>query len=157
MLAQNFQSADELLITEQQRQALIKTLTLLETNKLKHFRRKKVNLDTGEVEDERLNFCFGKEPISQFNMNIWRANTTCGTVACIGGTAELVGQVYFGVDHRMLPPNLYNLFYPGFEASFIEGAYDHITTEHAAQALRNYLTTGEPNWFDILSELLILK
>lgn len=145
MLAQNFQSAEKLLITERQRQALIKTLTLLETNKLKHFPRKR---QTFHIAEDKLSLNF----TGQFNMDVWLAKTSCETVACIGGTAELVGQVDFGSNHMTLPTNLRKLFYPDFENSFVD--YDDITVDHAAQALRNYLTTGKPCWHDVLSELL---
>lgn len=52
MLAQNFKSADELGITDQQKEALMKTLVLMETGRLIHVERPKVvSPDDGGVSD----------------------------------------------------------------------------------------------------------
>lgn len=131
MLAQSFKTADELDISQPQLEALQKTLVLLETGKLTYV----------QPSDTSLSY-LGPNPVftGHFNMEFW-ANTIaeCGTVACIGGTAEMIGQVSFDG----YGPALDRLFYP-------HGCnYSNITIDQAARALRNYLTTGEASWAEV--------
>src|SRR4051812_11997508 len=97
MLMQNFKAADDLGITEPQKDALIKTLVLLETNQLIYVERQR--LQPGKQSDP---FTGG------FNMSYWHSLHDCGTAGCIGGTAEKVGSVQF----MYLPDRLEDLFYP---------------------------------------------
>jgi hypothetical protein len=127
MLAQNFKSADDLRLSEAQHAALIKTLGLLDRGELRHVDSYEVGVLHSDAEFSGL-----------FSMNVWKGTHPCGTAACIGGTAELVGDTKF-VD-RALTPSLRELFYPRY------GDYDEITPAIAAIGLRNYLTTGRPNW-----------
>lgn len=130
MLAQNFKSAADLGITEPQKEALMKTLVLLETGKLVHV----------EPEDRFTNdFRETEKFTGHFNMARWRAADSCGTVACIAGTAEIIGGVQFPVYGG--PSNLNRLFAPASDPVMAK-----ITTEQAATALRSYLTTGDPRW-----------
>ncbi len=134
MLAQNFKSAADLGITEPQFDALRKTLVLLETGKLRH-----VSMGSSICAlQHRKQFC------GQFNMNQWAAWNDCGTVACIGGTAELVGNLEpHSFDHPMHKhPQLLHLFYPETPMS----AWSGITPAQAATALRSYLTIGDARW-----------
>lgn len=133
MLMQNFKAADDLGITEPQKDALIKTLVLLETGKLVHvpkYQIKSLEGDSGFT--------------GHFNMNSWTVEGSCGTVACIGGTAELVGGLerdsLEDVTNRNAELDL--LFYPNL------GRYDWglVTVEQAATALRSFLTTGSARW-----------
>lgn len=132
MLAQNFKSADELRLTEAQYNALKKTLVLMETGKIKH-------VDNEELSYPIVHFTF----TGHFNMNEWLAVGECGTIACIGGTAELVG----GLRQRSLSNaaernhDLNCLFYPPRLLH-----WNKITVTQAAHALRSYLTTGEAEW-----------
>lgn len=131
MLMQNFKSHDELNIREQERAALIKTLVLLETGKLKH---EKIpsNFEPGD-----------SKFTGHFNMMMWEVRAECGTIACLGGTAEMVGGIEFGyVSHELA-----ELFNPGGAPN---PAWSHITTAQAATALRSYLTTGSANWSEAL-------
>jgi hypothetical protein len=132
MLAQNFKTAKDLKITEPQREALMKTLVLMETDKLIHV-------------VEQSQYCeVSPQFTGHFNMCDWKGKIGCGTVCCIGGTAELVGAVSF---QGKLDDNLQKLFFPDV------AYYDYwifITVDQAAQALRNYLTTGKANWENIL-------
>jgi hypothetical protein len=140
MLAQNFKSATDLKITEKQKQALIKTLVLLETKKLTHMEKPISSL---EFKDNHP--VLGKF----FNMDVWASTyESCGTVSCIGGTAEIIGGpgVYFSAISSDFPKNLLDLFYPN---TIMPELYEDITTEQAATALRNYLTTGKPNWKNV--------
>jgi hypothetical protein len=119
-------------ITEKQKAALVRTLRLLEAGKLKH-------VDPQDIAD-------GPTPKRKvfsglFNMRTWQHPTPCGTVACIGGTAEMIGKVRFG-DSYEKNPDLHDLLYPA--QTTMPDRF--ITTKHAAKALRNYLTTGKPAW-----------
>lgn len=130
MLAQNFKSAADLCITEPQKEALVKTLVLLETGKLEYS--KAFNFD---YDDEPANKFSGR-----FNMRYWTEHSDCGTIACIGGTAELISGVKFPYAHNA---GLRKIFQPG--AVFMEKWAD-ITPAEAATALRSYLSTGDARW-----------
>jgi hypothetical protein len=129
MLAQSFKSAEELGISEPQKDALIKTLVLLETGKLVH-----VPMDTVRA-DSRAN----SSPNKFFNMIISYGLADCGSVGCIRGTAERVSDVSFPIRDDT-PLGLYNLFYSGL------AIVSDPSTSQAATALRSYLTTGDAKW-----------
>lgn len=131
MLAQSFKTAEELGLSEEQVDALKKTLVLLETGQLIH--KKISNLFSFDEQ--------GLEYTGHFNMQTWNKVTECGTVCCIGGTAELIGD---DVDFINQTEELYALFYP--ETPY----YQDITPSQAATALRSYLTTGSANWEEVL-------
>ena len=126
MLMQNFKSAADLEITERQLSALQKTLVLLETGKL-------IETSLSEANNYKAGTLFS----GHFNMETWNSEHPCGTVACIGGTAELIG----GVEFTEWPDNLDILSWPN-----IPGSYSKITAAQAATALRSYLTTGDARW-----------
>lgn len=131
MLAQSFKPAAELGITEPQRDALCKTLVLLETGKLVHVPED----DLSNARWDEPKFC------GLFNMSHSWINADCGTVCCIKGTAELISGVDF-CPGKILE-GLTVLFYcwgggdPG--------------TERAATALRSYLTTGDAKWHEAVA------
>jgi hypothetical protein len=128
MLARSFLSAADLGISDQWRDALIAVLGKLERDELTH-------LHAGDID--------GQTDI--FNMVIWYSSgADCGTVGCIGGWAETIGQFQFPGE---MPDDLDNLFYPPDQYSF-----DSVTTDQAAAALSNYLTVGSPCWRDVLGE-----
>lgn len=134
MLAQNFKSATELDISEEQHGALRKVLVLLETGKLRHFRAD--------------NFDLGYHPgffSGDFNMTTFGYHHTCGTAACIAGTAQLISGVEFvGVGRTK---ELGDLFYADcLDKGGPEDPLDKITPDQAAIALRSYLTTGQARW-----------
>ena len=126
MLAQSFKSAAELGISEGQLDALRKTLVLLETGKLVH-------VPEGEI---GLRLRVRPKFTGHFNMAHSYISAECGTVACIKGTAELIGNV--DLSPSEIPEELMNLFYAW-------GGGDP-TTSQAATALRSYLTTGYARW-----------
>jgi hypothetical protein len=130
MLMQTFKSATELGIAENQRAALMKTLVLLETGKLKHVP------DVDGLDNDWL----AKGRFSgKFNMGEWITSyKRCGTVACIGGTAELVGKVRMKCECGSA---LHELFYPSSLTN-----WDAITPAIAAKALRSYLSCGDARW-----------
>jgi hypothetical protein len=140
MLAQAFKSAADLGITEPQRDALCKTLVLLETGKLKHEAGRCHTLSTSE---EHRKFS------GRFNMSEWAAEHDCGTVCCIGGTAELVGNTSFGMWEFGSNEQLKRLFAPPRPIRC--GDWTKITPSQAATALRSYLTTGDAKWHEAVS------
>ena len=136
MLAQSFKSAEELRLSEEQKDALIKVLVLLETDQLRHTKTVQF-LDKGIVKFS-----------GHFNMRAWKRTAECGTVACIGGTAELISSVSL-IATSCVNSALNDLFCPN---TVDVGWYNNITTAQAAQALRNYLTTGNAQWKDVIPE-----
>lgn len=128
MLAQNFMTAADLGITEAEVSALIKVLVLLELQEIKH---------VAEKEDANGD-CF--------NMNWEESKSKCGTVRCIGGwAAHFMGQnaetYVWNADGK-----LRELFFP----HTADLDWDSYTTAQAATALRNYLTTGDAQWADVI-------
>lgn len=131
MLAQNFKLAADLGISEPQREALMKTLVLLETGKLTYAPHSpKMVPRTAPY-------------TGHFNMSGWAREGECGTVRCIGGTASIIGAVHFEVPR---PQALENLFYPPAPILI-----DKITVDQAATALRSYLTTGDAKWHEAVA------
>lgn len=131
MLAQNFKTASALGLTADQQQGLCRTLVMLETEKLSH---EPFNNDwpLGHL---------GKFT-GHFNMATWGRAAPCGTVACIGGTAEILGaQGLASVACRNSA--LRELFEP---ADIDPLDWEKITPTQAATALRSYLTTGDARW-----------
>lgn len=128
MLAQSFKSADELGISEPQKDALIKTLVLLETGKLIH-------VAPGRVSRQ------GDVFTGHFNMQYFNRASECGTVCCIAGTAELICGVVFGD----ISDQLQALFYGG-PFGKCASSLEKLTPAQAATALRSYLTTGDARW-----------
>lgn len=118
-------SSADLRISESHKAALVKTLELLESGKLVHAQPAHWDNHT-------------KPFVDQFNMAYWNDNFDCGTVCCIGGTAEIIGGVTF---HDCQTEELFNLFNPDHECEMKD-----ITPAQAAVALRSYLTVGEARW-----------
>lgn len=139
MLAQSFQSATDLEISEMQKDALVKTLKLLETDAVEH----STAFDFDRCDHEHTRQAFS----GQFNMRYWAESGECGTIACIGGTAELITGVRFGLTW-VGNDRLANLFQP--QTLPLE-TWSAITTEQAARALRSYLTTGDAKWAEAVS------
>jgi len=130
VLAQNFKTAADLDITEQQRAALMKVLVLLETGKIEY-----------TIMDDDWPVGFGQPFTGHFNMHTWGREAPCGTVACIGGTAERIGNVIF----KGYPTNerLGDLFEP---RAIRAEKWKDISPSQAATALRSYLSTGNARW-----------
>lgn len=134
MLAQSFKTAVELDLKESQFEALKKVLVLLETNKLQHYSVKSSNSSISNK--------YSLPEGEYFNMCVWTMTHTCGTIACIGGTAEALGAEPF--NQWIMNSQLRHLFMPPFPCSWAR-----ITTEQAARALRSFLTTGQADWSDL--------
>ena len=140
MLSQAFLPAKTLFISEAEHCALVSVLGALERNELKH-----VSSMTDQTKG--------------FSMADYLQDYTCVTVGCIAGWAYLMsGRAVFadlvgrGVNSRCegawaMSDELYDLFHTN-SLSFCE--MQRITTEEAASALRNFLTTGKAQWSKVL-------
>ncbi|MCA6108162.1 hypothetical protein [Bradyrhizobium cenepequi] len=137
-MAARFKTAETLGITQKQKDALVKTLRLLEGGKAKHVDPPPIAIDC----ERKRRYSFD----GLFNMRVWKKKTDCGTVACIGGTAELVGGVKFTDVTMNDNLELAKLFYPHSGGL----PFSAITVKQAAKALRNYLAVGAPLWEKVL-------
>lgn len=134
MLAQNFKTAADLGISDAELNALIKVLGMLERGELKHT-------------ESHGDLAYGAPvgDIVGFNMSSYYGEGTCGTVCCIAGWAEYVGKL---PRHSLTDtdnPDLSDLFLPGLGRRL-----EDFLPEHAAIAIRSYLTTGEANWAEAI-------
>lgn len=133
MLARSFLSATAIGITEQEYEALIKVLGLFERGEVHHTESIEGHIENG--------------------FNIAQEVFKCGTPSCIGGWAaafmgkegrtEITEYVdrYLNLDDVRHP--LYYLYW--------QNTYSSTTVEQAAEALRNFLATGTPNWEEVLA------
>lgn len=134
MLSQSFKSAQDLELSEKEYDALKQTLILLETDEVTHVRLSPT---------QKGHFIARPQYQGKFNMAFWAADVDdCGTVACICGTAEMIGNVNLRFNNNVA---LQTLFNPTNSGALLQ----EITTVQAAQALRSYLTTGQANWSSI--------
>jgi hypothetical protein len=143
MLAQQFLSHDALGIEQVDRDALIAVLGMLERKELVHWR------DPDEA------------PISNgFNMAALISGRECGTVGCICGWAHVAsrGRAFqalaasarapdWSESISRMPEALKDLFGFGLPDRQLCGR----TVTQSAEALRNYLTTGDAQWDDVLT------
>ncbi len=133
MLAQSFKTPEDLGLRDIEFNSLVTVLGMLEREELEFF-------DHDKRVFHELTKCVPTPKF--FSMAYWSALTSCGSVCCIGGTAEVIGRFKFSDE----TPELFRLLYGPF------GALSHeITPAQAAVALRNYLTYGEPRWGEALS------
>lgn len=136
-----FKTHKELGLNKREWEALIKTLLLMEADMIVHVPK------NHKSEDE---FDSGGKPV--FNMWSWSDDYKCGTVCCIGGSAEHFGKLrqnslsekadklagYWDDESEDADENLYNLFF--------EWGSGDPTPQQAAKVLRGYLTTGVTDW-----------
>lgn len=129
MLAQNFMTAPDLKIRDDERDALVKVLGMLERAEL-------VYMPLLEP--------FGP---NGFNMTWVRNWTKCGTVCCIKGWCQTIGgiELFNPIAGRKTPTAALQLF------MYSDDRRENVTVEQAATALRNYLTTGHANWDEVLA------
>lgn len=140
MLAQSFMAAEQLGLRPEHREALVKTLGYLERGEVEQ-------LDFSDYRTFRVRVQGIKD---RFNMAYWSTELSCGTVRCLGGTAEMLGKLRYCVLAEVAGdnPELSNLLYVSGVAQSVD--LRTITITEAAQALRNYLTTGKARWYEIL-------
>jgi len=137
MLANAFLSAKDLDLTERERTALILVLGVLESGEITWTQVDDIDdMDGPDYEPP---------PGNHFSMAYWLEEGDCGTVCCIGGLAEKLGNVQFPFDD---PRPVNGLFFPVAFERVIE--LHTITVEQAAKATRNFLTTGHPDWNEVL-------
>lgn len=125
-LKDQFKSASELGLNDLQYEGLIKVLDYLENTSVQHNPR--------EEQYKGLSF----------NMSIWRNHHSCGSVCCIGGSAEaLVGadKGHLYPHDSTMPRELNKLFFGG------PGVWRDTTPKQAAVALRGYLEIGITDWY----------
>ncbi len=137
MLARSFLSASDLHMTEVERDALITVLGMLERGELifsRWFSPVVVNGPRG------------------FSMAVCMAKTSCGAIGCLCGWAnEISNGAAFANLHKLdfvqkMPEPLIRLF--RFDAPTVSS--EDIEPEQAAQALMNFLTSGEARWMEVL-------
>lgn len=149
MLAQNFKRPADLKLSDKEHNALISALGVLERGEIKHIDVERIGRRI-VVHKSRY---YDHEGELAFNMREWFRDTACGTVACIGGYCDATyGTMFCGRgtnrDGELHGPEwqLDNLFCV-FET---DRPLSEITVEHAAAALRNYLTHGQARWPEVL-------
>lgn len=128
----NFKSAAELGISEKVHAALQQVLQMLESGEI--------------VEKERGpgKYVWKQNDPKVLWMATYKDNTACGTAACIGGWAAIL----MGINSRQHV----------WEQKRARGPLHHLywghvwptTPQQAAQAVRNFLVTGNPNWDAVL-------
>ena len=137
MLAQNFKLADDLGLTDKEQAALIKVLGMLERGEI------------SAKESSGKTIAGTKTAPIGFDMGSFYSKTECGTVCCICGWAEYIGQlpVHSLAIKRM--ENGYEKLYGLFEPPVRDAL--SITPAQAAMALRSYLTTGDACWLEAIA------
>lgn len=130
-----FKSHKELGLTKKEWEALIKTLMAMEAGQVEHV---PAHLFHNNREETK----------PAFNMQVWHDRYTCGTVACIAGTAEILGNLGTGTLRNTAneleaqgETALVELFCPNSNIN-----YDAIGPKRAAKVLRGYLTNGVTSW-----------
>ena len=122
----NFKTPAELKISEQYHKALVDTLTLFESGKLKHH--SEVRLPNEKA----------------FSLVSWRYGSVRGAT-CIGGWVERLSGLDYMKEQKNWESDLDKLFFPNLTSK----DYHDCTVEQAATALRNFLTYGDPRWSTI--------
>ena len=141
MLAQNFKTPVDLNLTDPEFEALVKVLGMLERKELQH----------SDLNHHSAPYPTPATAPNTFNMLRW----DCGTAHCIGGWAGvLIGDHGVSLSLKTGPgygDGLSDLFYPSPRNHGIKIDTGDITEDHAAIALRNYLTFGEPRWAEAVA------
>jgi len=94
---------------------------------------------------------------SQFCMAVVRTHPMeCGTIACIGGWVGIYMNLGVEATHKMVCSSygpIRALYFPDRDKTFpICGKKDAYTASptQAAQAIDNFLLTGEPKWDEVM-------
>jgi len=145
-MSKKLKTAKELGLQDEHYCALVKALDALQKGTIRHVRNPRcIHGDGSGLKVDR------------FNMSYWRTEANCGTVGCIGGTAEVVGGLEMwslgnAASDMGDSSGLYNLFYPHELDTPDDDDWDKITPKHAVKALKNYLTSGEPRWLEVMKK-----
>lgn len=133
-----FKSPKSLELTQEQFDALVTTLRLIEEGHLIH---RLISIADDNADHVSLMRTIPKiKKKNNFNMAVWRSKYKCGTVACLGGTAEMVaGRPIFQTGmFGKRPEQVEELFYGDPD--------EDVTETQAARCLRGFLETGEADW-----------
>lgn len=159
MLARTIKSAAELGISDIEHESLLKVLDKLERGELVHAR--------GVYKD-----VLSRPAGESFNMADYLSVEDCGTAGCIAGWMHLVsgGVCYKRLNFwtqgmldynkvalpHLIPMVRFNLIPDALNELFHVARADvdleDITPDQAAQAIRNYLSMGEPRWEEVLTQ-----
>lgn len=146
MLAQNFKTPVDLGITDAEFDALHRVLGMLEREEVQHAP------GYGGICKSLPSSPTNRPAPVYFNMGFITGEHDCGTAGCILGWAQhIANRCLF---ERIRTPAIQRLFMMGSEG-YVPGlpvAQENIRPAHAAIALRNYLTHGEPRWAEALAE-----
>ncbi len=146
MLAQNLKTPADLGISDAEFASLQQVLGMLERGEVSHV----------PVSKSFSIWDWGKAVPIAFNLSEVYGAAECGTTACILGWARYLGRDDQLFANRGEP--IQNLFCMGqydhdtdIAAKAKVGGARNISTALAAQALRNFLTHGEPRWAEVLA------
>lgn len=146
-------TAQELGLNDKQFQGLHNTLTALKAGTIVHI----------DDEDSVPQEAVGEDRL-YFNMDVWQNRASyykegsniskdCGSVCCIGGTAEFLMKdndlFGSGMGDESHSQALHLLFYPWDDERYEDMANvngSKISMEEAIQALTSYLEAGDANW-----------
>lgn len=137
MLARNFKSATDLRISEEEYEALIAVLGMLERGELVYAEYPNIR----RTDDTKL-----------FNMN--NSGGECGTPACIGGWVAILMGRCLGTGYNSVCHYVSSCDYekhPLQDLYWNDAALNmNATVEQAAMAVRSFLTTGKAKWKKVL-------
>lgn len=140
MLAQNLKTPTDLGIKDEEFDALVTVLRMLEREEITYAPCKGADHDL-----------YSKPQF--FNMLNVDGIGPCGTTGCLVGWARLIAN-----DHRLfterrdLDGHLNTLFMMGGTSTWTKFiSMNDVQPSQAAIALRNYLTYGEPRWAEVFS------
>lgn len=139
----NFKTAKQLNLTDEQHGALVKTLEFLESGKTLHF----VNEDSRDL-------LRSKRAFSLFFMPTWIHRSSCGTVACLGGTAQILSgndNLFRSEPNDTIQYHIRNKNEELYQLFFNWGG-GNPTEVQGARALRGFLETGKTDWTKARSE-----
>lgn len=145
MLANNFKTHTELLISETDFAGLVGVLGMLERGELTHVNEPAILEAEGPARLREPHF-----PFKAFNMGDWGGE--CGTVACIAGWSDRLFGTDFTHGKRLdgddCSLDLLELFVGDGDGPELS----EITTGQAAIAVRNFLTYGEARWGEVCGQ-----
>ena len=148
MLAESFLTPADLKMSRKVHAAHIAVLRMLE-------RREVIHVADPHVDGGALFGPGAIVPMNRgFHMAVVCADSWCGTTCCIGGWVMVVAsnkldsakRTFFCLDTLITSKAQRSLYYPPEEYEMHK-----IGVQEAAQALRNFLTHGEPRWKEVLT------
>lgn len=107
--------------------------------------------------------CDAKPGLHLFNMHVSCEAGRCGTVGCIGGNMALAMGMdvhqsanfvdWSGEHNTRSQGKFYRLFFPRTNDGWLALNWNKIDGIHAAEAIWNFLRTGQPDWDSIIPHL----